>query len=175
MGVVSGGGGIPVTFTAGNGSPNGVVTSAVYGDLYCDTHNGALYVYVGDDAPSPWVIASGDVDPSNVTDGGAPEGVGKSFGTNQLRIVGAAGKSVLLTDRAGLAGTGNGFFWNDQNAADGSQRLVVVTGAGNKIVVLADANGTLGAPPGGIKFPTADPHIVGAWWDNAGTLTRSAG
>jgi len=28
---------------------------------------------------------------------------------------------------------------------------------------------------GGIIFPTSDPHIVGAWWDNAGTLTRSSG
>lgn len=27
----------------------------------------------------------------------------------------------------------------------------------------------------GIKFPTADPEIAGAWWDNAGTLTKSAG
>lgn len=27
----------------------------------------------------------------------------------------------------------------------------------------------------GVKFPTADPHIDGAWWDNAGVLTRSAG
>lgn len=28
---------------------------------------------------------------------------------------------------------------------------------------------------GGIKFPTSDPSIVGAWWDNAGVLTKSAG
>jgi hypothetical protein len=27
----------------------------------------------------------------------------------------------------------------------------------------------------GIKFPTSNPHIVGAWWDNAGVLTKSAG
>ena len=28
---------------------------------------------------------------------------------------------------------------------------------------------------GGITFTSADPNIAGAWWDNAGTLTRSAG
>lgn len=27
----------------------------------------------------------------------------------------------------------------------------------------------------GFRFPTSDPHIVGVWWDNAGTLTKSAG
>lgn len=28
---------------------------------------------------------------------------------------------------------------------------------------------------GGVIFPSADPGVAGAWWDNAGTLTRSAG
>jgi len=28
---------------------------------------------------------------------------------------------------------------------------------------------------GGIKFPTSDPGVAGAWWDNAGTLTKSVG
>lgn len=27
----------------------------------------------------------------------------------------------------------------------------------------------------GIKFPSADPHIAGYWWDNAGVLTKSSG
>lgn len=27
----------------------------------------------------------------------------------------------------------------------------------------------------GVKFPSADPHKAGSWWDNAGTLTKSAG
>lgn len=28
---------------------------------------------------------------------------------------------------------------------------------------------------GGIIFPSADPHVAGAWWDKAGTLTKSSG
>lgn len=28
---------------------------------------------------------------------------------------------------------------------------------------------------GGIIFPSSDPHISGAWWDNSGTLTKSSG
>jgi hypothetical protein len=28
---------------------------------------------------------------------------------------------------------------------------------------------------GGVIFPTSDPLIAGAWWDNAGTLTKSTG
>lgn len=31
------------------------------------------------------------------------------------------------------------------------------------------------ATTGGVVFPAADPGVAGAWWDNAGTLTRSAG
>jgi len=27
----------------------------------------------------------------------------------------------------------------------------------------------------GVKFPSADPHVAGRWWDNAGVLTKSAG
>ena len=27
----------------------------------------------------------------------------------------------------------------------------------------------------GITLPTSDPTIAGAWWDNAGTLTKSSG
>lgn len=34
--------------------------------------------------------------------------------------------------------------------------------------------GTL-VPSKGVLFPAVDPHVAGAWWDNAGTLTKSAG
>lgn len=27
----------------------------------------------------------------------------------------------------------------------------------------------------GIILPTSDPHRAGAWWDNAGTITKSSG
>lgn len=38
-----------------------------------------------------------------------------------------------------------------------------------------DASATAAVPAGGLTFPTVDPAIAGAWWDNAGTLTKSAG
>ena len=28
---------------------------------------------------------------------------------------------------------------------------------------------------GGIIFPSSDPGVAGAWWDNSGTLTKSSG
>ena len=31
------------------------------------------------------------------------------------------------------------------------------------------------SPAKGVIFPTADPLVAGAWWDNAGTLTKSTG
>jgi hypothetical protein len=34
---------------------------------------------------------------------------------------------------------------------------------------------TLNGAAGGLKLPTADPHVAGVWWDSAGTLTKSAG
>jgi hypothetical protein len=40
-------------------------------------------------------------------------------------------------------------------------------------LTLTKGGGTVGV--GGLIFPTADPLIAGAWWDNAGTLTKSAG
>ena len=37
------------------------------------------------------------------------------------------------------------------------------------------AGGFAGNVSGYVIFPTADPLIAGAWWDNAGTLTKSTG
>ena len=42
-----------------------------------------------------------------------------------------------------------------------------VTGA-----VTGDVTGNVS---GYVIFPAADPLVAGAWWDNAGTLTKSAG
>jgi hypothetical protein len=40
--------------------------------------------------------------------------------------------------------------------------------------VIVESPGVFNAG-GGIMLPAADPHIAGSWWDNAGTLTKSAG
>lgn len=40
--------------------------------------------------------------------------------------------------------------------------------------VIVESPGVFNAG-GGLILPSADPHIIDAWWDNAGTLTKSAG
>ena len=39
----------------------------------------------------------------------------------------------------------------------------------------SDGSGGMTTSIAGLILPTADPLIAGAWWDNAGTLTKSAG
>jgi len=45
---------------------------------------------------------------------------------------------------------------------------------GNEMVVASGGKITVEAG-GAIILPTADPHIVGALWNDAGTITVSAG
>jgi len=47
-------------------------------------------------------------------------------------------------------------------------------------VASVDASGNFecdgtSSPANGVIFPTSDPLIAGAWWDDAGTLTKSSG
>lgn len=46
---------------------------------------------------------------------------------------------------------------------------------GNDNQLNLNANGSVAVGGGGLVLPTADPLIAGAWWDNAGVLTKSAG
>ena len=46
-----------------------------------------------------------------------------------------------------------------------------IAAAAPDVVVALQASVTTG----GIIFPTSDPQIAGAWWDSAGTLTKSTG
>ena len=64
-------------------------------------------------------------------------------------------------------------------ATQGTQATSTVTGsiiAGGGVGVAGNvwAGGRVVAGAG-VVFPSADPLIAGAWWDNAGTLTKSAG
>ncbi|TPL36738.1 hypothetical protein [Mesorhizobium sp. B2-4-8] len=45
---------------------------------------------------------------------------------------------------------------------------------GNELVVASGGKITI-ETGGAIILPTADPHIVGALWNSAGTITMSAG
>lgn len=85
-------------------------------------------------------------------------------------------KASFLSDLEAFAGSGNGLWWNYLGGADGAQVLVAQVGvSGAHQVRLASADGSFGPAPGGVFFPTTNPHIAGAWYDNAGTLTKSAG
>ena len=65
---------------------------------------------------------------------------------------------------------------SDQNTKvyrkPGGDEMVVASGG--KITV--EAGGTITVGDGGaIILPTSDPHIAGALWNDAGTITVSAG
>ena len=50
-----------------------------------------------------------------------------------------------------------------------------VTGAVAATTITASGNATLSGTANVIIIPTADPHVAGAIWNNAGTLSVSAG
>ena len=83
-----------------------------------------------------------------------------------------------------MAGLGPNKWHPDQDTQAGSMQLV--NGQGEFVGRVTAASGALGgmrlkdpdAPtttPMLVFFPTADPAVAGAWWDNAGTLTKSTG
>jgi hypothetical protein len=135
--VAAGSGG---AISAGSGSPNGVITTANYGDFYRDTSNGALYVFVGD-SDAAWLVCGGDTDPSNATDGGYPAGVSHN-GNGHVRLLAAPGKKTVVSDGAAQANSGDGLYWNALGAADGSQVFDVQTGPSGAFTTrVADAKG----------------------------------
>jgi hypothetical protein len=159
---------------SGAGSPVGVVTPSGIGSLYVNETDGTLYIASGATS-ADWVIVGG------VTAGQTGEARGAGIDpTGRFIVLGGTdrdtplnGPGLVLSDAyaqwngngAGLVIVGNG--------TDGEQALGWSNDAGSFNVV--NSEGALGPPPGGIFFPTADPHINGAWWDNAGVLTKSAG
>lgn len=74
---------------------------------------------------------------------------------------GLYGVYVDVSLASGPAGKTFPFFFGDSASPGGA--LFFVNAAG-----LVKAGG-------GVIFPTADPHVTNAWWNNAGTLTRSTG
>jgi hypothetical protein len=156
------------------------------GTLYYDTDGGGLYLRINrhfdvsaalqDPTSLPnqgitqWVRVAGDVDAWPLP------GV-TIFGNGSITLQSDPGKGAYLSDLMAFVGSGNGIWWNyNGSAVDGEQEAWVQVGAnGANAWRISDKNGSLGAPPGGIHFPTADPHIAGAWWDNTGVLTKSSG
>jgi len=166
----AGGGSLP----SGAGSPIGAVTPDAIGDLYVNTTDGSLYIASGL-TNLDWVIVGG------VTAGNSGEARGAGIdNTGTFVVLGGVdrdtplnGYAVVLSDAyaqwngaaEGLSIIGNG--------VSGQQKLTWNNAAG--VFDLVSSAGTINGPPGGIVFPTTDPHVLGAWWDNAGTLTRSVG
>ncbi len=78
------------------------------------------------------------------------------------------------SDGVALKATGGG------DAADGGAIAEFYSWDDFKVFSVASNGATQITGPvtvttGGVVFPSADPHVAGAWWDNAGTLTRSTG
>lgn len=69
----------------------------------------------------------------------------------------------------------NGSAWDVVPDLDG---YVPYTGADTAVDLGAQnltTTGKITSTTDGIVFPSADPHIAGAWWNDSGVLTESAG
>lgn len=122
------------------------------------------------------------------SNGGGAAGVpGSSFNTFGLQTGSPAGRSVNvqsdgagpggveITDVAAVAGTGNALTWIT-TGTDGAQYVTITLGSSGQFESQFKANGTLDVSgAAGILLPTANPHIAGALWNNAGTPAISAG
>lgn len=152
----SGGGSNPGLFeTPGSGSPtpdDQDITPTAPGYLYQDIQSGALWQ------------ASGATSADWVCIGGWQEG-----GSNGVALTDSTSASHGTT-WAVTEGVTVGFIINSASSW-GSTKPVTRTASN----MLDDGEAGTATFAGGIIFPTADPHIAGAWWDDAGTLTKSAG
>ena len=57
-------------------------------------------------------------------------------------------------------------------ALDGTEHVLISQSGTSRSVALSSFRAMVAAQ---LIFPTVDPHVAGAWWDNAGTLTKSSG
>jgi hypothetical protein len=71
-----------------------------------------------------------------------------------------------------MADSPSAFVLATAQALDGTEH-VIVSQSGNQRSTPLSAFRTMVAAA--LVFPTADPHIAGAWWDSSGTLTKSSG
>jgi hypothetical protein len=166
-GAAGNGGSIP----SGAGSPLGSVVPAGIGELYIDATNGALWVAVGA-TNADWVCIGGSAAHTAV-------GVYNTTGTGEpgtTTVACSPQGDTILQDSAASQGSGNGVYWRAQGLGDGNQELDIFTGTNGAFTVSVLASGVLDTSgASGVAFPSADPHVAGAWWDNGVTLMRSAG
>lgn len=136
---------------AGSGPPNGQSTAVAtgVGQFYVDTHYAALWI-AGATGNEGWISVGG------YAGSGAP-GVILDPAAGSFFFADTAGNNVpLRVFTAAAGGTTMGSVETNLNTLD-------------------DGNAGTATFAGGVILPTADPHVAGAWWDDAGTLTKSAG
>lgn len=73
-----------------------------------------------------------------------------------------------LTNKYFEANYTDAFYVLGDNDGTNNGSKIHIDDTAETILLKAD-NGTI------ITFPSSDPHVAGAWWDNSGTLTRSSG
>lgn len=172
------GGGLPDWFSAGDGPPSGTPSGS--GLLYFDTTAGSLWAAVAlepDLLEYTWICLGGN-SVGNAVDHPFPYGLLEAF--EDIFIVSKgypkAGATIITDTTAYNGGTGNGIIHHTNGIADGGQTVQIQLGSSGQYTHTFLANGVFDASAGkGIKFPTTNPHVAGAWYDNNGVLTKSAG
>ncbi len=95
-----------------------------------------------------------------------------SYSNGDYNNVAGANSHLLLANPSTAGQTVIGFVFGPSGTLAGKLRmdytgsLVYETGAGGQ---------SPGVLTSYIRYPSSDPHNAGVWWDNGGTLTRSAG
>lgn len=71
-----------------------------------------------------------------------------------------------------MADTPSAFVLATASALDGTEHVVVSQSGTERLVLLSSLRAMVAAS---FILPTADPHVNGALWNSAGTITISAG
>lgn len=161
---------------SGAGSPVDSVTPTAGKPVYIDTTNGAIYLAMGP-TDADWIEVGTGAASGNI---GSTTGIIWSADTRAVYILGGERDTPLGFGYLGDAysmwnGNSEGLAWNRQSATSTELRVRTIGADGQHNGTLQDDNGTMTLADGGLIFPSADPHVIGAWWDNAGVLTKSAG
>ena len=150
------------------------------GSLYFDTTNFVVYLNTGTLASPTWTLMTGSTVLAGVTPGTVAASKALVVDANKdlasLRNVTVAQLTLttLIVGATTVTATGaeiNVLAGVTPGTVTASKVLVV--DANKDVVSLRNLTAT--KVTAGIVFPLLDPHVAGVWWDNAGTLTKSAG
>lgn len=103
------------------------------------------------------------------TSGNGITGLSVNEATLGLNTI-APGRTLDIN--VGAATGGIRITYNDADGAAANYVDLLVDSAGKLTITPTGAAVILG---GGLILPSSDPLVAGAWWDNAGTLTKSTG